>query len=178
MVSANSSNALAQNSNSTQNGVITPSKDAINAVVNEATGTVSIEEFYVTNNDAEFFKFNQVTATKDEGIDDGDCNWTVYLSNDQNIGDEDIIYKGQASGTGQSLQADRYIEGNGVAYVRIETDMTAEIAKSLIGKKVLVLNLSYDNRILIFEGRNYQQQYSASCSSQCWKICNSCRRQN
>lgn len=147
MVSTNSNSALAQNNDRTTNaGPIVPSKGEINAVVDEEVGTVSIEEFTVTNTDTDFFKFNAVSATKEDGIDDGDCNWTVYLSNEPNISEDDIIYNGQASGIAQALAHDRYIEGNGIAYVRMETDMEADVAKSLIGKKVLSLNLAYEDQ--------------------------------
>ncbi|MDO5427039.1 MAG: hypothetical protein Q4F54_05110 [Coriobacteriia bacterium] len=147
MVSMASNNAIAQNNDrATSNGPVVPSKGEINAVVDEETGTVSIEEFSVTNTDADFFKFNAVSATKEDGIDDGGCNWTVYLSNEPEISDDDLIYNGPADGVSKSLEHARYIEGNGTAYVRMETDMTADVAKSLIGKKVLSLNLAYEDQ--------------------------------
>lgn len=74
VVAAQTTKALAQNT-TTKNGPLS-APEKVDAVVDSDTGKVTIEEFVVTNTDAEtpFYKFNTVTATLEDGIDDGGCN--------------------------------------------------------------------------------------------------------
>lgn len=73
-ISAQTTKALAE-STTTQNGPLS-APEKVDAVVDSDTGQVTIDDFVVSNTDAEtpFYKFNTVTATLEDGIDDGDCN--------------------------------------------------------------------------------------------------------
>lgn len=66
MTSINSNSALAQNSEAQVNAnePLSIDKPELTAWVDEATGQVTIDNFTVTNNENDFFKFNTVTAAK------------------------------------------------------------------------------------------------------------------
>lgn len=118
--------AFAANQDATQ------ASTKVQAIVDELTGTVTIENATVTNDTTEAIVMKSIAFNLKDGIDDGKCNWDVAF-------DGVNVYSGLAGKTVE-LGNKIGVEPGQSLLVGFKTDVTPKVAKSLIGKEVAVIS--------------------------------------
>lgn len=123
-----SASAFAANSNTDS----LVGKDKVQAVVNEETGEITIEDGFLKNISAAAVTCESISTELASGISDGGCNWQIFIDGNE-------AYNSTA-GQETTFTTPLEIAAGASKTVGLKTNMTIDVAKQLIGKNVLTIS--------------------------------------
>ena len=128
----------------------------VKAYVDENTGEVTFDTSKLTNTSGAMIHLDNLTVSKNEGIDDGNCTWTfIYQDN--------VLYDDQADGKKHAVVKPIDIAAGASCDIELGSTIDSDIAISLIGKSVLTVSYELNpGNILSWEEGSYISQVTDS----------------